>query len=446
MNTTKSQRIKCKRCKVALPSAHFGKKRSGDFYKYCTQCKEKTKAYQKKRREARRQLGYLYECDQPDCDFRTKHKGNLKQHLADAHDIGATWFLCDQLDCDYKAKQNGHLKRHLADIHAIGVKWFLCDQPDCDYKAKQNSNLKQHLADIHDIDVKWFLCDQSDCDYKTKYNSHLKQHLAFSHDIGVTWFLCDQPDCDYKAKQNSNLKQHLADIHDIDVKWFLCDQSDCDYKTKYNSHLKQHLANRHDIGDHKCDYCLGNRNSSILYTDKALHTVVKICRRCYNKKTGKHSRVELKWSDYLDEKIGTEFLLSSDRSLRSLGGCSLKRPDKLYASQDLVIIGECDEHQHNTCNGNYTCEEQRLSELYDDPSICGKTLVVIRWNPHKYTPPNGQTRKKRSDRLNMYVELHERLCKNPPTDKITVYYMFYDSDNSRICKNLPVKMIYTMND
>ena len=42
--------------------------------------------------------------------------------------------------------------------------------------------------------------------------------------------------------------------------------------------------------------------------------------------------------------------------------------------QDLVEVSECDEHQHKRENGDYTCDEKRLTELYDEPSI-----MVKRW-------------------------------------------------------------------
>ena len=98
----------------------------------------------------------------------------------------------------------------------------------------------------------------------------------------------------------------------------------------------------------------------------------------------------MEWSDHVDRALGTAFLVSTDKSLRSQGGCSRRRPDKLYASADLVEVDECDEHQHaRTGSSDYTCDEKRLSEIYDDPSICGKPMVVIRWNPHAYTVPDG---------------------------------------------------------
>ena len=328
------------------------------------------------------------------------------------------------------------------------VVWHACPVPNCDHRTKRKSNLKQHLADRHGVEVVWHACPVPGCDHRAKQKSDIKKHLAFKHGIGVVWHACPVPGCDYRAKQKGDIKQHRADRHDIGVVWHACPEPDCDYRAKQKSNLKQHLAFKHDIGKHKCDYCHGNRNSSIPHRDPALKTTVKICRKCFNKTTGKNSRVELKWSEHLDAALGTDFLLGSDRSLRGLGGCSRKRPDKLYASPDRVIVGECDEHQHNRSNGSYTCEEQRLSELYDEPSIAGKPMAVIRWNPDAYAPPTGTRRKNRKERLALFVALHERLSARPPAGAawppIAVYYMFYDEDNPKICRNLPTTLIYDM--
>jgi hypothetical protein len=66
-------------------------------------------------------------------------------------------------------------------------------------------------------------------------------------------------------------------------------------------------------------------------------------------------------------------------------------------------------------NGDYSCEEERLSEMYDEPSICGRKLVVLRWNPDAYTPPAGQTKVKgKEKRMAIYLALH------PPSALITL--------------------------
>ena len=254
--------------------------------------------------------------------------------------------------------------------------------------------------------------------------------------------------CDKRFKKAGHLKQHRADVHNIGVVWHQCTL--CDGRFKQTGNLNKHRAFVHDIGPYQCDYCFGNRNSRIKYTDPRLSEPVHICRQCFNTATGKNSRVELTWSDFLDKQLGTEFLLSSDRSMRSLGGCSRKRPDKLYASPDRIIVGECDEKQHRYANGSYTCEEERLSELYDEPSICGKPMAVIRWNPDRYTPPKGQARVPRKERLALYLALHRKLSQPAPVGsewpRVAVYYMFYDQDSLQITKNLPHKLIYTHAD
>jgi hypothetical protein len=55
---------------------------------------------------------------------------------------GVTWHLCK--DCDFKTKYKGNLKQHRADTHNKNVTWHYCK--DCDFKAKLKSNLKQHRA------------------------------------------------------------------------------------------------------------------------------------------------------------------------------------------------------------------------------------------------------------------------------------------------------------
>jgi hypothetical protein len=112
-----------------------------------------------------------------------------------------------------------------------------------------------------------------------------------------------------------------------------------------------------------------------------------------------------------------------------------------------VELGECDEKQHTGHNGDYSCEEERLSEIYDEPSICGRKLVVLRWNPDGYRPPAGQTKVKgKEKRMAIYLALHRKLRQHPPSALITVYYLFYSEDNPRICRQYPVHRINSMAD
>jgi len=372
------------------------------------------------------------------CEKKSKTKQHLKKHLADVHDIDVTWHPCTH--CEKKFKQQSNLKTHLANVHDIDVTWHPCTH--CKEKFKEAGTLKTHLANVHDIGVKWHPC--TCCEQKFKQACNLKTHLAYVHDIGVTWHPCTH--CKEKFKEAGHLKTHLADVHDIGVKWHPC--TCCEQKFKQACNLKTHLENVHDIGRHKCTYCFQNRNSSIPYDDAGLGGQVRICRKCFNKKTGKESRIELQWSQHLDEQLGTlPYLQGSDKSLRSMGGCSLKRPDKTYLYPEFWLLGECDERQHAGHNGNYSCEEQRLSEIYDEESICGQKMVVLRWNPDQYTPPAGHAKvRSRQERLAIYVALHRWLRAHPPAELISVYYLFYNEDNPRICRQYPVRMISSMAD
>ena len=48
MTDNNNDKIKCTRCKVNLPKAHFDSKRSGDLLKQCRQCNQKAKEYRSK--------------------------------------------------------------------------------------------------------------------------------------------------------------------------------------------------------------------------------------------------------------------------------------------------------------------------------------------------------------------------------------------------------------
>ena len=356
----------------------------------------------------------------------------------------AKMISCDQSGCDHKCRWPSAIKRHLANIHDIDVTWYICDQSGCDYKSKRNGDLKTHKALIHDIDVTWHNCDKSGCVYKSKQYGHLKNHKANIHDIDVTWHTCDQSGCVYKCKEGSKIRTHKAHIHDIDVTWHTCDQSGCVYKSKRNEHLRTHKAFVHDIGKHTCEFCYCNRNSCNKYKD---HTGEhSICNKCYKIATGKGSRKETLWSDYLDKNLGTDGLLSSDVSLKSSGGCQKYRPDKLYTDTEYVEIGELDENEHGRTSGSYSCDEKRISDIYDEDGIKGKVMVVLRLNPDSYGVQKGCKRVPIKERYEIYVALAKKLRNMRNSDKIHIYYLFYSKDNTKISQNIPHTFIYSMKD
>jgi hypothetical protein len=144
-------------------------------------------------------------------------------------------------------------------------------------------------------------------------------------------------------------------------------------------------------------------------------------------------------SKYLDEKFGTEYLIGNDR--RVMGELCLKyRPDKIYASPDIVLHIECDENQHAKIS-DYSCDEKRISEIYGE--FPGKKYVVIRWNPDNYKNPIDIRKiTKKSEKLEILLKCIKEVIKNPPEELIKIYYLFYDIDNPIISKNLPYCLIY----
>ena len=263
----------------------------------------------------------------------------------------------------------------------------------------------------------------------------------------MTWHYCDIENCDYKAKTAGSITNHKTQMHEIDVTWQYCDQPDCTYTSKRVCHLKTHLEMVHDIGDHECQICLKNRNSRNKYVDNQGSHM--ICNNCYYKVTGKKTRKEKIWSDYLDQHLECP-AVASDKSLKSIGGCILERPDKLYTDISYTEIGECDEYEHLHHNGDYTCDEQRISKIYDQEGIIGTFMNVLRWNPDKYTVPLNYQRKTQKERLEIYValakKLREKANNNEFRDRIHIYYLFYSEDNQLIAKNIPYTMIYSMDD
>ncbi len=331
-------------------------------------------------------------------------------------------YKCKYCKKDYSC--SGNLARHMINSHETHrIKWYNCKH--CDSKFKYRTHLKRHVASKHNIDIIWHNCGH--CDSKFKSNCELKRHSMHCHNIGVIWYNCNH--CGSKFKTKGNLKQHMSDVHDIDIKWFNCKY--CDGKFKRNGVLKRHVSYFHNKGPNQCQLCVQNVFNLVPYTDTKTQKDLKICRRCHNKVTGKYTSKEKQMSDYLDKHFGLEYLLGSDERIYGKV-CQMYRPDKIYTSPTTILQVECDEFQHNYRSSTYSCEEKRISDIYNE--FPGKQYIVIRWNPDKYNGINYSTQ----DRLKKLVESMNILSKKEKHPGIiTVYYMFYDIDNMHIVKNIP---------
>jgi hypothetical protein len=345
-----------------------------------------------------------HECDKP-----FKKKDYLKKHVNRCHNPDLVLVHCDL--CDKTCKNNAELKNHKMRKHDVDVVLVYCDL--CDKTCKNNSDLKSHKMFKHDVGVVLVYCDL--CDKTCKDNNNLKMHNMFKHDIGMVLVYCDI--CNLPFKNNSILKTHKTFMHHDSVTFYPCTL--CDYKAKYKPLLDRHLQYVHDQGKYECDVCHKNRNKVYKYEN------AMCCKTCLDRCNGESSRIEKQMSDYLDQFDTIKpYLIGSDKSFRYMGGCSLKRPDKLYYS-DIIIWIECDEFAHR--GSSYVCDEKRILDSLEEFEY--RPVVLIRWNPHHYRRYDGEPYPNRNKRLAMLYERILYYLANPPTDTLlTVEKMFFDQE------------------
>ena len=276
----------------------------------------------------------------------------------------------------------------------------------------------------------------TECEHTTKYKYNLKRHMSDMHNIGVIWHYCAY--CPSKFKQNDNLNFHLADKHDINVQWFVCSEENCLFQTKRNSRLKTHRASIHDIGNLKCDICY-KESCGITYE----HQGANICRNCCEYYNIKKDRIEKKYVNAIQKTFNIPF--AHDCRIQG-AACLQYRPDLLWldVNRKIFLHIEIDEHQHKWMNGNYSCDERRISEIYDEfQNTVPEHYIIIRFNPDAFEKENGnnirnEVFQKRKKRL---IKIINKVIQTPPKDRIHIIYMFYDKNNPRIAKSIPHSFI-----
>ena len=277
-----------------------------------------------------------------------------------------------------------------------------------------------------------FKCPVEGCDDVFKHKGHMNDHMGYLHDINPKWYPCTVEGCDHKAKKLSQLKNHMAGIHNVNITWYPCTQENCKEKFKRKEGLQKHLASVHDVGDFTCQFCLTKCSCVSEYEDKqGKH---EICRSCYNKEVHASSRYEVNMRNYIYTTFPKlkSFVIAADQTIRGEACGRRYRPDLLFADPWTVIHIECDENQHTYSNG-YSCEERRISELYDE--FPGKRYIVIRWNPNKW---EGGIKSFKS-RLQRLKECFVEALRIETGPLLRVWYLYYDKSNDSICKNLPIE-------
>jgi hypothetical protein len=118
-------------------------------------------------------------------------------------------------------------------------------------------------------------------------------------------------------------------------------------------------------------------------------------------------------------------------------GCSRRRPDWFHDCGTHSIIVECDEDQHS--DRESICENRRTMEIFGD--LGGRPLVLIRFNPDKYTDDTtvvrGCFKFDKENNIAAFVKEFDRRytqlltsigenTKKIPTKELTVINLFYN--------------------
>lgn len=137
--------------------------------------------------------------------------------------------------------------------------------------------------------------------------------------------------------------------------------------------------------------------------------------------------------DYLKKHFQDTFTMRFDKIVE--GGCSRRRPDVFIDFGSHCLVIEIDENRHV----NYTCEEKRMIELYED--IGFRKIVFLRMNPDQYKEGNRKhpspfryTRagilhleETEFDRRMQHVVERTHVYQHEPSEPITIEYLFYGS-------------------
>lgn len=345
----------------------------------------------------------------------------------------------------------GHLLAKHGVLHGPSPKMHKCDF--CEYSSSVRSNVVKHIQGNHPSEnMETYSCEK--CDKVFTVFAHLTRHVQEVH-LNVRDHKCEH--CDSRFKRKDKLALHMAAIHKINPIWHHCDE--CSWKSLQKGHLDEHKLQWHADASRNCKICLEEKCERLFRVTDSHGNVLYACDVCRGKinpldERPEHStaeqRKEHRWRNVLLKKLDNSFLLAQDRSLKAIGGCSKKRPDRIDAAPGTPGVGEiheCDEHQHLWSSSSYKCEEARIRELSLEliEANKGDTIVLVfRTNPDGYTPPVGKKKLTETERFELHASLVNKLCakyaeilpKLHDAGFLMVhFYIGYNEDNGQIVEN-----------
>nr|XP_054750541.1 RE1-silencing transcription factor-like [Lytechinus pictus] len=176
------------------------------------------------------------EKNEGDGNYISEQLASLKEQMK-SEEEKMQLFSCNQ--CDYVTKRKHNLIQHLA-VHT-GAKPYKCDL--CDYSSSQKGHLNVHIR-THTKE-KPFKCPK--CPFASTVPKSLREHLQMHY--GQRPLKC--PYCSFSSSQAFSIKRHIA-LHE-EVKSFSC--KFCSYKTTVEEDFNHHRSIHTQQASYKCTYC-----------------------------------------------------------------------------------------------------------------------------------------------------------------------------------------------
>lgn len=212
---------------------------------------------------------FIYKCSE--CDFRTKTKNNLQNHIA-CHKKSSTLLKC--LFCSFETHDKYNFSKHRKTHKPIRY----CEQ--CDYQTTDYKLLKGHIKNYHDATNLYCY----NCSFNTRFKLRLVQHMKIHIRSEKPTYKCKY--CSFSTIDRVFFRRHLSNHEG-------CDESGmhncelCDFRTKYKSFLIRHQRS-HDRKNRplQCSVCShSTRSKSKLEKHMLSHksrdeVVLYKCRMC----------------------------------------------------------------------------------------------------------------------------------------------------------------------
>ena len=123
---------------------------------------------------------------------------------------------------------------------------------------------------------------------------------------------------------------------------------------------------------------------------------------------------------HIKRHINTPFVRDSSSMLN---GCSNKRPDVYFDLAKHCVIVEIDENQHKSYEDS--CECARISQIVG--GICGRSVILIRFNPDKIYNKKKEVKIPLTERLDTLIEtIKEEIDKDYDEFRVILIQMYFD--------------------